>query len=42
MSILCDREIKQLAETEEMITPFQDRLVSEEDGRRILSYGLSS
>jgi dCTP deaminase len=42
MSVLCDREIRRLAEEEEMISPFQDRLISEEDGRRILSYGLSS
>ena len=42
MSVLCDKEIRQLAEDEEMIVPFQDRLVSKEDGRRILSYGLSS
>jgi len=42
MSVLCDKEIRQLAEQEEMIVPFQDRLVSKEDGRRILSYGLSS
>lgn len=42
MSILCDREIKELAEQEGMISPFQDRLLSEVDGRRILSYGLSS
>jgi len=42
MSILCDREIRELAEQEGMISPFQDRLVSEVDGRRILSYGLSS
>lgn len=42
MSVLCDREIRRLAEEQEMISPFQDRLISEEDGRRILSYGLSS
>lgn len=42
MSVLCDKEIRQLAEDEEMIVPFQDRLISKEDGRRILSYGLSS
>lgn len=42
MSILSDVEIKQLALDEGMISPFQNRLVSEEDGRRILSYGLSS
>lgn len=42
MSVLCDKEIRLLAETEEMIVPFQDHLVSKENGRRILSYGLSS
>jgi dCTP deaminase len=42
MSVLCDKEIRRLAEEEEMIVPFQDRLVSEENDRRILSYGLSS
>jgi dCTP deaminase len=42
MSVLCDKEIRRLAEDEEMIVPFQDHLVSKEDGRRILSYGLSS
>lgn len=42
MSVLCDKEIRRLAEDEEMIVPFQDRLVSKENGRRILSYGLSS
>jgi dCTP deaminase len=42
MSVLCDKEIRLLAEEDEMIVPFKDRLVSKEDGRRILSYGLSS
>ena len=42
MSVLCDKEISLLAEEYEMIVPFQDRLISKEDGRRILSYGLSS
>ena len=42
MSVLCDKEIRLLAEEDEMIVPFQDRLISKEDGRRILSYGLSS
>ena len=42
MSVLCDKEIRRLAEEDEMIVPFQDHLVSKEDGRRILSYGLSS
>jgi len=42
MSLLCDREIKELAVNEGMISPFQDKLLSEVNGRRILSYGLSS
>lgn len=42
MSILSDWEIKELAENDEMIVPFQDHLVSQENGRKILSYGLSS
>ena len=42
MSILSDKEIKQLALEGGMIQPFQDRLISEQDGRRLLSYGLSS
>lgn len=42
MSILSDWEIKELALENGMIQPFQDRLVSEENGRRLLSYGLSS
>jgi dCTP deaminase len=42
MSLLADWEIKNLAENEEMISPFQGSLISAEDGRRILSYGLSS
>lgn len=42
MTLLSDKEIKHLAQTEGMIQPFHDRLVSEQDGRRLLSYGLSS
>lgn len=42
MSVLADWEIKELAEKEGMITPFVDHLVSKEDGRKLLSYGLSS
>jgi len=42
MSLLADWEIKNLAENEEMISPFQGSLISAEEGRRILSYGLSS
>jgi dCTP deaminase len=42
MSVLADWEIKELAEKEEMIFPFEDHLKNEKDGRKILSYGLSS
>ena len=42
MSVLADWEIKELVEKEHMIEPFVDRLISKEDGRRLLSYGLSS
>lgn len=42
MSILCDWEIKQLATEQEMISPFMDHLVRDEDGKKVLSYGLSS
>mgnify|MGYP003342995944 CR=1 FL=1 len=42
MSVLADWEIKKLAEEEEMISPFQGSLISETNGRKILSYGLSS
>lgn len=39
--ILNDRQIAELASAG-MIEPFSDHLVREEDGRRIISYGLSS
>ena len=42
MSILSDREIKELSIEKGMIQPFQDRLVNESNGRKLLSYGLSS
>lgn len=42
MGQLSDRQIKEYAEKCEMIEPFVDHLVSEENGKRILSYGLSS
>ena len=42
MSVLADLEIKERVEKEQMIEPFVDRLISKEDGRRLLSYGLSS
>lgn len=42
MSILADWEIKHLAEKRQMIEPFVDHLVSKEEGRKLLSYGLSS
>jgi dCTP deaminase len=42
MSVLADWEIRELALKEGMISPFVDHLVSKEDGRKLLSYGLSS
>jgi len=42
MTLLSDKEIKHLAQEEGMIQPFHGRLVSEKDGKRLLSYGLSS
>ena len=42
MTLLCDNEIKELAQSSGMIEPFIDHMVKEEDGRRILSYGLGS
>ena len=42
MSILSDAEIKELALEQGMIEPFVGECVREEDGRRVLSYGLSS
>lgn len=42
MSVLADWEIRELAEEKGMIEPFVQNLVSEDNGRRILSYGLSS
>jgi len=42
MGILSDGEIKDLSLNRGMIQPFQDRLINEENGRRLLSYGLSS
>jgi dCTP deaminase len=42
MSILSDREIKELSIEKGMIQPFQDCLINESNGRKLLSYGLSS
>ena len=41
MSVLSDQEIKNLA-AEGMIYPFSDRLINEQNGIKLLSYGLSS
>jgi dCTP deaminase len=41
MSVLCDQEIKDLAD-KGMISPFSDRLINERGGIKLLSYGLSS
>lgn len=43
MTLLCDRSIRKLCETDTpMITPFIPQQVRVEDGRPIISYGLSS
>lgn len=42
MSLQSDEWIKEMAENEEMIAPFVDHLVREKDGKKIISYGLSS
>jgi dCTP deaminase len=42
MTVLADWQIQELAQEVQMIEPFVDHVVSEEDGRRLLSYGLSS
>ena len=42
MSVLADWEIRDLAIEKDMISPFVDQLESERDGKKILSYGLSS
>jgi dCTP deaminase len=42
MTLLCDLEIKDLALNHGMIEPFVGHIVREEDGRRVLSYGLGS
>ncbi len=42
MSIQPDHWIKEMAEKAEMIEPFVDHLVREKEGKKIISYGLSS
>lgn len=42
MSILSDKEIKDLALNHGMISPFEDRLVRDKEGKKVISYGLSS
>lgn len=42
MSVKSDRWIKQMCREHQMITPFEDKLVREVDGRRIISAGVSS
>ena len=42
MSILSDKEIKKYATEQEMISPFEEISVKEKDGKKVLSYGLSS
>ncbi len=42
MSLQSDRWIRKMAKEKGMIEPFHDRLVQEVDGRKVISYGLSS
>lgn len=42
MSLQSDRWIREMAKKKGMIEPFVDGLVREENGRRVISYGLSS
>lgn len=42
MSILCDKEIEELAQKHEMITPFWSEQIRELNGKRLVSFGLSS
>lgn len=42
MSVKSDRWILQMCREQQLITPFEDKLVREVDGRRIISAGLSS
>lgn len=42
MSVKSDRWIKQMCREHQMITPYEDKLVREIDGRRIISAGVSS
>jgi len=42
MSLQSDEWIREMAENEGMIEPFVDHLVREENGKKIISYGLSS
>lgn len=42
MSIMSDKWIRDMAENEGMIDPFEPKQVKQRDGKRILSYGTSS
>ena len=42
MSVLSDIEIKERCVNDNMITPFVERLMREDDSKKVLSYGLSS
>ena len=42
MTLKSDRWIKQMALEQKMIEPFSDKLVREDNGEKIISYGLSS
>lgn len=42
MAILSDKSIRNLVEQKSMIEPFEENQIREENGQRIISYGLSS
>ena len=42
MSLQSDRWIRRMAQEYKMIEPFVDGLVREEEGKKVISYGLSS
>lgn len=42
MGLQSDRWIRKMAQETKMIEPFSDRLVKEENGKKVISYGLSS
>lgn len=40
--LINDKKLKELALNDGMISPFEEQLVREKDGRKVISYGLSS